>query len=469
MAHKPRWKNGGIPKGWLLIIASVMIVAGYFWDKPKVSFNYGFNPKEVVENSPLKGRNFKADVKEISLPESGLKAYYLYEASNPIVSLSFLFLGAGSAADDENMSGAANFAASMLGEGTESIKSRELKEKMADLGIHINFSAGQDDISGTLVAPKANFEKAAEILRDILAAPRFDKEDVERIRSQLLAALKKQSENPSVVLALAKREMLYPGHPYARNPLGTEKTLQKMTTDELNNLIKKRLAKSNLIIGIAGDVSETEAENIISGVFNGLAPKAELPFVREAKPDFNGVRRHLKRPLKQTVASFSGKGASRQDKDFYPLYIANYIFGGAGLNSRLSQAVREKEGLVYSIYSYLSLDGKSPMVNIGFSSTGKNYSKVLELLSQESEKMQKGVSPEELVDAKDYLISSYNLRFADIDGISQMLVYMQKDNLGLDFLQKRNSYVAEVKIDDVNAAAVKYFNLKRMSGIDIGE
>lgn len=80
----------------------------------------------------------------------------------------------------------------------------------------------------------------------------------------------------------------------------------------------------------------------------------------------------------------------------------------------------------------------------------------------------KGVSEEELAEAKDYLIASYNLRFASIDTISAILVYMQKDNLGLDFLQKRNDYVRQVKLKDVNRVAREYFNPEKMIFVNVG-
>lgn len=80
----------------------------------------------------------------------------------------------------------------------------------------------------------------------------------------------------------------------------------------------------------------------------------------------------------------------------------------------------------------------------------------------------KGVSEEELAEVKDYLIASYNLRFASIDTISAILVYMQKDNLGLDFLQKRNDYVRQVKLKDVNRVAREYFNPEKMIFVNVG-
>ena len=129
------------------------------------------------------------------------------------------------------------------------------------------------------------------------------------------------------------------------------------------------------------------------------------------------------------------------------------------MSSRLSLAAREQEGLTYSIYSYLDLTEKAPMIKGGFSATPQNFPRVVEIVREQWQKMgQKGVSEKELAEAKNYLLSSYNLRFASLGGISAMLAYMQRDNLGIDFLQKRNDYIRNIKIEDVNRAAKKYFD-----------
>ena len=128
------------------------------------------------------------------------------------------------------------------------------------------------------------------------------------------------------------------------------------------------------------------------------------------------------------------------------------------MNSRLAQAVREKEGLVYSISSGLGMQDKSNLVVGSFSTTPENFAAVNKLVAAERQKFAaEGASQAELQQAKDYLIASYNLRFAAIDDISQMLVMMQKDNLGADFLRKRNDYIESVSLEEVNKAAATYF------------
>ena len=159
------------------------------------------------------------------------------------------------------------------------------------------------------------------------------------------------------------------------------------------------------------------------------------------------------------MTRLAARGTYRDSVDFYPLYIANYIFGESGLSSRLSKIIREREGLTYGVYTYLSNSDAVALIEGGYSSTPENFEKAKELLKKEWLKLGKeGVSTQELDEAKKSLLNSFYLRFATIDGISDMLTAMQKYNLGIDFLDKRNDYIRNVSNKDVNAAAKKYFN-----------
>lgn len=125
--------------------------------------------------------------------------------------------------------------------------------------------------------------------------------------------------------------------------------------------------------------------------------------------------------------------------------------------------------MTYGVYTGLSVSDKTEMIVGGFSSTSGNFNRVMEIFNEEWNKMgAEGVSAEELEEAKNYLIASYNLRFADISAIAEMLVYMQKEKLGIDFLQERNRYVSEVTLDEVNRAAARYFTPDNLKIIGLG-
>ena len=222
-------------------------------------------------------------------------------------------------------------------------------------------------------------------------------------------------------------------------------------------------------MGVAGDVSETETSYLLDKIFGKLPTNGKINFVRNVELNFDGRVRQVKRVTGQNIWLAAMPSVSRNHKDFYPLFVANYIWGGSGLVSKLSKQIREQEGLTYGVYSYLTLDDKAPMMIVSFSATKDNFAKAKELLAKETNEFgSSGISAEELKKAKDYLVASYNLRFVSIQNISQILTAMQKYNLGLDFLQKRNEYIKQIELKDVNNVIKKYFKSGQIIGSEIG-
>ena len=134
------------------------------------------------------------------------------------------------------------------------------------------------------------------------------------------------------------------------------------------------------------------------------------------------------------------------------------MFGGSGLNSKLNQKIREQEGLTYGGYSGLVQRDNVNLITAGFSATADKYELAEEIFKNEWLNVGKnGFTEYELQSAKKYLTASYNLRFASTIGIAEMLAHMQRYDLGLDFLQKRNQYVEDVTLKQLNKVAMEYF------------
>lgn len=431
---------------------------------------FTFNPDKILENSELKQRNFETKVEEVFSRRHRIKAYLFQDKTNPIISLRFIFKNAGLATDDADKVGIASMAAALLTHGAGELDNVRFNEELENNGIGLSFGADKDDFGGTLITTKDNRKKAFELLKSVLNSPRFDKGEIEQVRAQMLMSLKQQQERPERVLELAFAKALYKNHPYARNPIGEKEDIFKINQEQLKEFVVRHLSQNNLVVGVAGDVDAEELSEVLDEVFGGLPQTGSINFVRPAEVDFMSGEVNVFQDTAQNMARFAAPGVERKHPDFYPLYIANYIFGGAGLNSRLNVAAREKQGLTYGIYTYLSLSDKSALISGGFSSTPENFAKVKEILLSEWQKFGRdGVSAQELKDAKDYLVSSYNLRFASIDGIADMAAYMQKDDLGLDFLQKRNDYVRSVTLEDINRVIKKYFNKNALLFVNSGK
>ena len=465
MARRYYHKTSSYGWLWKLLFVAAVVYGGYW------SYNryFVFNPQMILNESIIKEKNFDTKVVEVESKQKKIKAYLFKDSSNPIISINFLFKNAGLASDDNKEIGISNVVAALLTEGAGELNSQQFKEALETKAVGISFSANMDDFSGSLLTTKENAVDAVKLLNMALILPRFDEEDIARVKEQVLSALKRQKEHPSSVLELEASKEIFGTHPYARNPLGKAENVLKINKQMLADFVKNHLTKSNLMVGIAGDVNEDEAGVVLDQIFGNIPDTGRIVFVRNADVNFDGREKNIKLQSPQAVSVFANKAVARTHPDFYPLYIANHIFGGSGLNSRLSLSAREKEGLTYGIYTYMSLYDKAPLLKGSFSATPENFPKVIDIVKKEWLKMGlKGVSEEELNEAKNYLVSSYNLRFASIATISDILVYMQKDDLGLDFLQKRNDYVRKVKLKDVNRVAKEYFGNMNTVFVNVG-
>ena len=464
MSHRPLYKKSphcGVKIFLMMVLGIALALAVY----EKLT---GFHAEEIVRNSVLKAKTFAAPVQEI-VSERGIKAYLLEDKTNPIISMSFLFENGGWAHDRADRQGAAKMAAAMLGEGAGKSDSQAWKEVLESKAIGISFSAGKDDFSGSLLTTTENAPTAFEMLRLALSEPRFDQADTDRVRALMLEVLRRQKEHPADELGLLFEEELFKGHPYGRNPAGEAAAIRKLGRADLEDVVRGRLAKDNLIVGIAGDISAEAASKMLDEVFGSLPEKAKTAALGAPELAFSGTTAQISRQSGQNIVRFAAPGAARNDADFYPLFIANYIVGGSGLSSRLSKAIREDKGLTYGVYSYQTLDDAVPLLQAGFSTTADNYGEAAELFKQQWQLFgDKGVSAAEAEQAKNFLTASYNLRFASIGNIADILAAMQKYNLGRDFLQKRNGYVEAVTVEQVNAAAAKYFNKDRLQGMALG-
>ena len=441
---------------YLMIIAllSALILVMY-------GYNKNFSLQSLVENSELNGRTFSGKLEEIITPKSKIKAYFMQQNEVPIVAISFIFANTGSAYDEEDKKGIASLMASTITDGTVYKSADAIRDEVGIKGISISFGSSKDNISGSLVTPKENLDDAIGLLRDILTKPKFERKYLEVAKSQVIKALEVEKETPIKELSLENDKLVFGSHEYADNPLGSPQDVLNISQDDLKKFVKNRLAKDNLYVGIAGDLTSDDAKYIVDEVFGKLSDKNNAKKIDEVTLNFEQPTLKIKRNDGQNIVTFTTNGTCRKCEDFYPLYVANYIFGGAGLNSKLNQKIREKEGLTYGAYSSMILTDKANLLTVGFSTTNENFNKAVDMFKNEWKNYaQNGFSKEDVDFAKDYLIASYNLRFASILGIADILVMQQKMDLGLDFLSKRNEYVKNVSVEDVNKAAKKYFTDK---------
>jgi zinc protease len=398
----------------------------------------------------------------------GIEAYLINEPSIPFLSLSLHFRG-GAALDPVGKEGLAYMVSGLLDEGAGDLDSQAFRTELEDRAIRLSFDAQRDAFAGELKTLSAHRERAFELLRDALVEPRFDPEPVERIRNQIQAELRRRAEDPEYLVSLTWFDTAFPGHPYGRSLEGTVESVATITADDLRAFARERLAKDNLIVGVAGDVTAQELGRLLDLAFGDL-PEISAPIeIADAAPVRGGTV-VVRKDVPQSWVVFGQEGLARDDPDFYAAYVANHILGGGGFTSRLTDEIREKRGLAYSVYSYLYPMDHAPLWFGGVGTANAAVNESIRLVRQQVADMAAGeIDAEDLADAKTYLTGSFPLRLTSNDQIASMLVNMQVDDLGIDYLEERNGYIEAVTLEDVRRVAARLYHPEDLLVVVVGD
>lgn len=399
----------------------------------------------------------------------GITAWLVEDHTNPIISVNFAFRG-GSALDPDGKDGVANLVSATLDEGAGGMDSESFQRRLEDLSVSLSFSARLDTFSGRMRTLTRNRDDAFGLLKLAITRPRFDPEAVERIRSQVLAGLRRASENPRRLANRAMFQTMFPDHPYGRHTDGTLETVPVIKIADLKAFVARRLARDNLVVGVVGDITVAELKTLLDTTFGELPATAEPWEVPEVTAAATGRQVVIEKPIPQSVIRFGHGGIKREDPDFYAAYVMNYVLGGGGFESRLHEEVREKRGLAYSAFSYLSPLDHSALIIGGAGTANAQASKTIDIVRAEWKRMaEQGLSELELEDAKTYLTGSYALRFGSSPRIAAMLTGLQLENLGRDYFDIRNSLIEKVTLDDANRVAKSLLRPEKLTLVVVGQ
>ena len=385
--------------------------------------------------------------------DKGVTAWLVEERSIPLIAMRFAFRG-GSSLDPNDKQGLSSVLSGMLDEGAGDLDSQAFQTALKKIAVRISFNAGRDNFYGRLQTLSRNKDDAFELLRLALNEPRFDEDPLTRIKSQLSEALRRQQNDPQTVAVRTWMSIAFRDHPYARNPEGTIEGLDAVSADDLRSVTKRLFARDRLVISVVGDIDAASLKVLLDKAFSDLPEKADAISLPEASVASGPVRTIVDMDIPQSVIQFGHVGIKRNDPDFIPAYVMNHVLGGGGLTSRLTEEVREKRGLSYSVYSYLSPFNQAGLFLGGAATQNERAGEALNIIERELRRMaEEGPTAEELAATTTYLTGSYALRFDTSTKIAGQLLGIQLENLGAEYIEKRNSLIEAVTQEDVKRVA----------------
>ncbi len=323
----------------------------------------------------------------LSTLRNGLTILTDYMPSAETVSLG-VWVGVGTRDEAAEQNGIAHVLEHMAFKGTLSLSAREIAEKIEDVGGHLNAYTTREHTAYYAKVLATDTPLAVSLLADILQNSVFDAEELGRERAVILQEIGQAMDTPDDIIFDQFQEIAYPDQPLGRPVLGRAEIVESITREQLFAYLKRHYHPKNMIVAAAGKVDHAAFEALVSAAFGAMGGVEGGAGV-EALPSlarYIGGSHIEARELEQSHLVLGFPTVSANDPDYYALSVYSTILGG-GMSSRLFQEVREKRGLVYSVYSFASTYRDTGVMGI-YAGTGPDeLAKLLPVIADEIQRL----------------------------------------------------------------------------------
>jgi predicted Zn-dependent peptidase len=283
------------------------------------------------------------------------------------------WIGVGTRHEPAEANGIAHLLEHMAFKGTERRSARDIAEEIEAVGGHLNAYTGRENTAFYAKVLAENTPLALDVIADILQNPTFDPEELSRERAVVLQEIGQTNDTPDDIIFDHFQETAFPDQALGRPVLGRAEVVSDLAGERLRAYMARHYRPPGMILAAAGKVDHESFADLARRAFEGLTPEADSA----AEPaHYTGGDFRERRDLEQVHLLLGFEGLGYLDRDYYALMVLSSLFGG-GMSSRLFQEVREKRGLVYSVYSFVSAYRDGGLFGI-YAGTGD--SEVVELL-----------------------------------------------------------------------------------------
>ncbi|BFO57120.1 M16 family metallopeptidase [Acidovorax sacchari] len=410
---------------------------------------------------------------------SGARVWLVESPGIPMVDVQVDF-DAGARRDPAPQAGLAAAVAAMSSKGVRAdgaepaMDENALGEAWADLGASLQASAERDGFSYGLrsLTDAGLLDRAARLAARQIAQPAFAQDIWQRERARWSASLKEAETRPGTVAARAFSQAVYGSHPYGQR--ATPETLARIEVADLQNFHDRYLQACRARVSIVGAVNREQARALARTLLSHLpatdAPAcAALPPVPPVQSLARSQEERIPFASAQAHVLIGQPSFPRKDPDFLALLVGNHILGGGGFTSRLTEEVREKRGLSYSVYSQFSpgLDAGPFVVAL---QTRPDQAEQAVQVSRDvlARFVAEGPTAAELRAAKDNLIGGFALRIDSNRKLLGNVVNIAWNDLPLDYLEHWTDRVEALTAEDIRAAMARKLQPARMVTVVVG-
>tara|TARA_R110001606_G_scaffold361754_3_gene514994 strand:- start:48382 stop:49686 length:1305 start_codon:yes stop_codon:yes gene_type:complete len=400
---------------------------------------------------------------------NGARVYFVAAPELAMVDIEVVF-DAGSARDGD-LSGTALLTNAMLNEGAAGLNTNQIAAEFENVGAQFSNSSERDMAVLSMRSLTADFalKPALATFSNVLTQPDFPVTSFERLQKQMLIGLQAEKQSPAAIAARAFYTNLYGKHPYAAMPSGDESSVNKLNIAALKAFYQQYYVAKNATVVLVGAINTEQAKDIAEHLLAGLpagkvaAPLAQVATLASAKTVT------IKHPSSQTHIVMGQPGMSRHDPDYFALYVGNHILGGSGLVSQLSNEIREKRGLSYSVYSYFRPMRELGPYQFGLQTRNDQAKEALTVMQQTLNNfIEKGPTEAELIAAKQNITGGFALRVDSNSKIADYTAMIGFYGLPLDYLDTFNANVNAISIKQIKDAFSRRVHPDKMVTILVG-
>ncbi len=424
-----------------------------------------------AKKDPAPGGNadfsFK-DVKRVVL-KNGLVLLMLENRRLPIIAVE-AHVAEVRLREQKGQSGIAALVGEMLEEGTADHTHEQVSSIIESTGGSMSFRSG----GGSLKVLAPDIRVGLGLFLECLSRPAFPIDSLTRKRDQLLSTIADVETQPQNRSKTMLDKAIYGDHPYGRSPYGERGIVEKLRSQDLKDFHAAHYAPNRTTLVIVGDFDSTAmAKSVETMTADWKAvPKDELKLPEIPKAGDPGEKIFSDPQASQTHVYIGHLGVTRDHPDYYTLLVMDNVLGtGPGFTDRLSANLRDRQGLAYTVNATISNSaGEQPGEFVGYIGTfADKYTWVREGFLKEVNRIRdEKATEQEVEDAKKYLLGSLPFRFTTNEGVASQLLTAERYKLGFDFLETYRKKVGAVTVEDVQAAAKKHLDPKKLTIVAVG-
>lgn len=276
------------------------------------------------------------------------------------------WVGIGSMFEPAEINGISHLLEHMVFKGTTTRSARQIAEEIENVGGYFNACTSRETTSFYIKVLKEDLPLAVDILADILLHSTFAPDEFDREKAVVLQEINQSVDTPDDIIFDYFQETAFPNQSFGRPVLGSVETVKGVSRETLNRYLKSNYTPDRMILAASGSVKHDVFVSLVEKAFAELAPAKGL---EAPEPNYVGGDFRQKKKIEQVNLILGFPSVSYYDENYYTAHLLSTVFGG-GMSSRLFQEIREKRGLVYTVYSFFSPATKGGLFGV-YAGTGE--------------------------------------------------------------------------------------------------